>query len=88
MRSDQQDTYLTQVQQSSEKTYGINFSWEFDTAGITHARHIITDNGWKISLDRGLDVFQRYEMNDAFNLNNRLQETRACKAFEVTYLKI
>ena len=35
-----------------------------------------------------LDVFQRYEMNDAFNLNNRLQETRACKAFEVTYLKI
>ncbi len=86
-RSDQQDTYLTQVQQSSE-TYGINFSWEFDTAGITHARHIITDNGWKISLDRGLDVFQRYEMNDAFNLNNRLQETRACKAFEVTYLKI
>ena len=23
-----------------------------------HARHIVTDHGWKISLDRGLDIFQ------------------------------
>ena len=87
MRGDQQQNYLTQVQQSAEP-HGINFTWEFDTEGTTHARHIITDDGWKVTLDRGLDVFQRFEMNDAFNLNNRLQETRACKAFEITYLKI
>ena len=30
-----------------------------------HARHIVTDNGWKIFLDRSLDIFQRYEMNVA-----------------------
>lgn len=87
MRGDQQETYLGQVQQSADG-HGINFTWEYDNKGTTHARHIVTDNGWKISFDRGLDVFHRFEMNDAFNLNNRLQETRACRAFEVTYLKI
>lgn len=87
MRGDQQETYLVQIQQSA-LAHGINFSWEFDTHGTIHARHIITDSGWKISLDRGLDIFQRFEMNDAFSFNNRLQETRACKAFELTYLKV
>jgi len=38
-------------------------------------------------LDRGLDVFQNYEMNDAFTFANRLQQHRACKAFEVTFIK-
>ena len=87
MRGDQQQNYLTQVQQNAE-SHGVNFTWEFDNHGTIHARHIITDNGWKISLDRGLDIFQRFEMNDAFNLNNRLQETRTCKSFEITYLKV
>ena len=66
---------------------GINFTWEFDTSGTIHARHILTDHGWKISLDRGLDIFQHYDMNDAFIFANRLQQFRPCKAFEVTYIK-
>jgi len=66
---------------------GIHFSWEFDPTNAIHARHIVTDHGWKILLDRGLDIFQRYEMNDAFALENRLQRYRACKAFEITYMK-
>ena len=66
----------------------IAFSWEIDHSGSMHARHIVTDAGWKIGLDRGLDIFQRFEMNDAFSLTNRLQKFRALKAFEVTYLRI
>jgi ATP-dependent Lon protease len=50
-------------------------------------RHIVGDTGWKVSRDRGLDIFQKFEMNDAFNLANRLQGFRQVKAFEVTYLK-
>ncbi len=46
-----------------------------------------TDNGWKILLDRGLDIFQHYELNDALTFANRMQEFRACEAFEVTYVK-
>jgi len=67
---------------------GIYFDWEFVDAQTIHARHIGTDTGWKILLDRGLDIFQRYEMNDAFSLTNRLQTQRPCKAFEVTYLRV
>ena len=64
----------------------VDFSWSFDGTGTAHARHIITDTGWKISLDRGLDIFQQYPMNDAFSLANRLQVQRAVKQFEITYL--
>jgi ATP-dependent Lon protease len=67
---------------------GVTFTWAFDGTGTAHARHIVTDTGWKISLDRGLDIFQQYPMNEAFNLANRLQEHRAIKQFEVTYLRV
>lgn len=66
---------------------GITFSWEFDGTNTIHARHIVSDVGWKISLDRGLDIFQKFEMNEVFSLANRLQAYRSVKAFEVTYLR-
>jgi ATP-dependent Lon protease len=84
---ERQEKYLQQMQ-ASAASGGIHFTWEFDDSGSIHARHIATDTGWKILLDRGLDIFQRYEMNDAFALANRLQEQRAVKAFEVTYLRV
>lgn len=65
---------------------GISFTWEFDETNTIHARHIVTDTGWKIALDRGLDIFQQYELNDAFSFANRLQQFRSVKAFEVIYL--
>ena len=86
-KGEQQDEYLAQMQTVSE-AIGIHFTWEYDKSGTIHARHIVTDHGWKILLDRGLDIFQRYEMNDAFNFANRLQRYRACKGFEVTFLRI
>jgi len=66
---------------------GIRFTWEFDASGTIHARHIVTDHGWKILLDRGLDVFQRYEMNNSFEFANRMQQYRQCKAFEATFIR-
>jgi ATP-dependent Lon protease len=72
----------------SGSSVGLKFSWEFDNTSTIHARHIVTDHGWKISLDRGLDIFQHYEMNDAFTFTNRLQQYRSCKGFEVTFIKI
>lgn len=67
---------------------GVHFDWKFVDGSTIHARHVATDTGWKILLDRGLDIYQRYEMNDAFAITNRLQQYRPCKAFEVTYLRI
>ncbi len=83
----QQQEYLEAIKNSCVST-GINFTYEFDKSSAIHARHIITDNGWKISLDRGLDIFQHYEMNDTFSIQNRLQECRQCKPFEITYIKL
>ena len=87
MRFEQQDQYLQSIQDNVSAN-GVNFTWEYDDTQTIHARHIHLNNGWKILLDRGLDVFQRYEMNDAFSLSNRMQEARACKAFEVTFLRV
>ena len=86
-KSEQQLDHFKQMQ-NSLFTVGIKFVWSFDNMGSQHARHISTDTGWKILLDRGLDIFQQYDMNDSFQLGNRLQSHRACKAFEVTYIKM
>ena len=64
----------------------ILFTWEFDTTRTLHARSLSTDTGWKISLDRGLDIFQRFE-SGLLSLASLDQRARYCKAFEVTYLR-
>ena len=85
-KGEQQRESLDKIAESCSAV-GIHFTWAFDETGTIHARHILTDHGWKISLDRGLDVFQHYDMNDAFAFANRLQQFRPCKAFEVTFIK-
>ncbi|MHC1730361.1 MAG: BREX system Lon protease-like protein BrxL [Syntrophobacteraceae bacterium] len=82
----QQKDHFAKIKESCS-TIGISFTWEFDGSNSIHARHIVTDHGWKILLDRGLDIFQHYEMNDCFTFANRLQQFRQCKAFEVTFLR-
>lgn len=86
-KGDQQREFFEKIQ-SSMFPVGIKFAYSFDNSGSQHARHIVTDTGWKISLDRGLDIFQQYDMNDHFQLSNRVQKHRACKAFEITYIKV
>lgn len=85
-KANQQQEYFEKMKESS-LAIGIHFTWEFDNTGSIHARHIMTDLGWKILLDRGLDIFQNYDMNETFTFSNHLQQFRACKAFEITYLK-
>ena len=85
-KGDQQKQNFEKIQESC-RAVGVDFTWHFDTTGSLHARHIVTDHGWKISLDRGFDIFQHYEMNETFAFANRLQQYRACKAFEVTFIK-
>ena len=67
---------------------GIIFTYDFDQSMSFHARSIETDTGWKISLDRGLDIFQPFDFKNPFNLANRIQEERQTKSFEVTYLRV
>ena len=81
-----QDEYLGQIADGMAQV-GVAFTWEYDETGTIHARHITANHGWKILLDRGLDIYQRFDSNDAFSIAARLPKERAVKAFEVTFLK-
>jgi ATP-dependent Lon protease len=63
----------------------VAFSWEFDHNPNFHARNITTDTGWKITMDRGLDIFQKFE-SGPFSLEQAIQEARLTRGVEVTYL--
>lgn len=65
----------------------VAFSWEFDHSTNFHARNITTDTGWKITMDRGLDIFQKYETGP-FSLEQAMQEARLTRGVEVTYLRV
>jgi ATP-dependent Lon protease len=85
-RAVEQDQNLLKVQNSCVGTR-VSVEFEYDANDALHARSITTDTGWKISLDRGLDIFQRYEISP-FSLGSSVQEERMTKSFEVTYLKV
>jgi len=77
---------LGQVQDSFAGT-STPFSWEIDASPNFHARSISTSTGWKITLDRGLDLFQWFEFN-AFNAAAVVQEARLVKGCEINYVAV
>ena len=44
------------------------------------------DHGWKITLDRGLDLFQWFEFSP-FNAAAVMQEARMVKGCEINYIR-
>ncbi len=67
----------------SLESLGIIFTYEF--VDTTHDRSIEMDNGWKIVLGRGLDIYQK--TNGWHDIAEYYQEKRLCKGCEITYLK-
>ena len=65
----------------------VAFSWELDANPSFHARNITTDSGWKITMDRGLDIFQKFE-SGPFSLEQAMQEARLTRGVEITYLNV
>lgn len=62
---------------------GINLTYKMEHH---HDRYIAADNGWKIGLGRGLDIFEKVE--GRYNAADLDQTKRKCKACEITYLKL
>ena len=62
---------------------GVNFTYEFDEN--LHDRSIKLNNGWKILLGRGLDIFQK--TNGWYDIADHYQEVRKCKGCEITLLR-
>lgn len=67
----------------SLESVGIFFTYEFDNSFIEPS--IDLNNGWKIVLGRGLDIWQK--TGGWFDINEYVQEKRLCKACEVTFVK-
>lgn len=64
------------------ENYNITMSYAFDAS---HDRYIEIDNGWRITLTRGLDIFEKF---DRFSLANKRQELRRCRECEVFITEI
>ncbi len=61
--------------------YGIEFDYKFRDF---HDRCIKTDNGWVISLGRGLDIYEKYS---PYSVAAACPSKRKCKEFMVTYTR-
>ncbi|MDG5768326.1 BREX system Lon protease-like protein BrxL [Balneolales bacterium ANBcel1] len=73
---------FSEMQESLEPT-GIFFTYEFDEN--LHDRSIEIDNGWKIILGRGMDIYQK--TGGWHDIAEHYQEVRLCKGCEITYLR-
>ena len=62
---------------------GINLTYRLEQH---HDRFIAADNGWKVTLGRGLDIFEKIE--GRFNVADIDQTKRKCKSCELTYIKL
>ncbi|TCA10318.1 BREX system Lon protease-like protein BrxL [Rhizobium leguminosarum] len=68
---------------------GVDFTWAFDGTGGIHGRDITADTGWKMVLDRGLDIFQPIPRKpNGFSLGERMQEHRMIRSFYITYVSV
>lgn len=68
----------------AESVFDLSIKMSFEFNPNQHDRYIQADNGWKIILGRGLDIFLKPE--GRFNVVDLYQEKRKCKATEITYL--
>jgi ATP-dependent Lon protease len=66
---------------SSVKGLGVNLSYRLEK---NHDRFIEANNGNKIIMGRGLDIFEKRE--GRFSIGDVDQSWRKCKACEITYI--
>jgi len=62
---------------------GLELTYEFIEL---HDRSIVANNGWKIKLGRGLDIFEKPAFR--FDISEVLQEQRQCRNCEITFMHI
>ena len=80
----QQHLLMLKDIQDGAASVGIKLNVEWDET--IHDRSITTDNGWKVLLGRGLDIFQKGS-GSQYDLGARRQEFRQVVAFGVTYIR-
>lgn len=62
-------------------SYGIEFTYDFRDF---HDRCVKTDTGWTITLGRGLDIYEKYNL---YSIASSRQDMRKCKDFTAIFMK-
>ena len=85
-QQEKQKKWLNEVAVSFEGSR-VCFTWEIESNPNFHARSITTDTGWKITLDRGLDIFQKCDRGP-LSAQGAIQELRLTRGAEIGYFRI
>jgi ATP-dependent Lon protease len=68
---------------ASLEGHGVTLTYEF--SDTIHRRAIELDNGWRIILDRGLDIYQKPESK--YELSELDQTKRKCRETQIVYMR-
>lgn len=81
---DYQDSSVSNFEEIKDSLSEMNIEFYYDFKESAHDRYIVTNNGWKILLGRGLDMWQK--TNGRYDIAELLQEKRKCKEFDVVII--
>lgn len=83
--NDFKETSILNFEEIKDSLGEMNIEFEYEFKESAHDRYIITNNGWKIILGRGLDIWQK--STGRYDIAEYLQEKRKCKEFDVIVLR-
>lgn len=78
--------HLLMLKEIQDGAAGVGITFRVDWNETVHDRSVRADNGWRILLGRGLDIFQKGS-GSQFDLGSRSQGFRQVVAFGVTYIR-
>lgn len=67
---------------------GVDFTWDIDRSRTLHTRHLKVEDKRGILLDRDLDIWKRFDNNDAFSIEALMLKMCLMKAFVITYMRV
>jgi len=79
-----QETSMANFEEIKDSLSEMNIKFNYEFKESAHDRYILTNNGWKILLGRGLDMWQK--SNGRFDIAEYLQEKRKCKEFDIAVI--
>lgn len=81
---DYQESSVSNFEEIKDSLSEMNIEFDYEFKESAHDRYIMTNNGWKILLGRGLDIWQKN--TGRYDIAEYLQEKRKCKEFDVIVL--
>ncbi|SDQ82219.1 ATP-dependent Lon protease [Chryseobacterium soldanellicola] len=82
--NDFKETSIINFEEIKDSLGEMNIEFDYEFKESAHDRYIVMNNGWKIMLGRGLDMWQK--SNGKYDIAEYLQEKRKCKEFDVVVI--